>query len=98
HSYEPHEYQPTVTVVGAGLAAATEGLNALAAGAEGRSGRRREPERRPLNVPREYFSRRGLAAFHRLPARERIERLRAVAAPPYPARRGGGAARQAAGG
>ena len=28
--------------------------------------RRREPVRRPLNVPREYFSRRGLAGFHRL--------------------------------
>jgi cation diffusion facilitator CzcD-associated flavoprotein CzcO len=87
HSYEPHEYQSTVTVVGAGLAAATEWLNALAAGAEVVSVRRREPERRPLNVPREYFSRRGLATFHRLPARERIERLRAVAAPSYPAGR-----------
>jgi len=84
HSYEPHEYSSTVTVVGAGLAAATEWLNALAAGAEVVSVRRHEPERRPLNVPREYFSRRGLAAFHRLPARERIERLRALTAPSYP--------------
>jgi cation diffusion facilitator CzcD-associated flavoprotein CzcO len=33
HSYEPHEYASTVTVVGAGLAAATEWANALAAGA-----------------------------------------------------------------
>ena len=66
HSYEPHEYAPTVTVVGAGLAAATEWLNALEAGAEVVSVRRREPLRRPLNVPREYFSRRGLSAFHRL--------------------------------
>src|SRR5581483_5119503 len=48
HSYEPHEYAPTVTVVGAGLAAATEWLNALAAGAEVVSVRRREPVRRPL--------------------------------------------------
>ena len=87
HSYEPHDYAPTVTVVGAGLAAATEWLNALAAGAEVVSVRRREPERRPLNVPREYFSRRGLGAFHRLPAEERIERLRALSAPSYPARR-----------
>jgi cation diffusion facilitator CzcD-associated flavoprotein CzcO len=87
HSYEPHEYESTVTVVGAGLAAATEWLNALAAGAEVVSVRRRQPARRPLNVPREYFSRRGLAAFHRLPARERIERLRAVAASSYPAGR-----------
>ena len=61
HAYEPHEYASTVTVVGAGLAAATEWLNALAAGAEVVSVRRREPLRRPLNVPREYFSRRGLA-------------------------------------
>jgi cation diffusion facilitator CzcD-associated flavoprotein CzcO len=84
HSYEPHDYAPTVTVVGAGLAAATEWLNALAAGAEVVSVRRREPVRRPLNVPRPYFSRRGLAAFHRLPRQERIERLRALAVPSYP--------------
>src|SRR5205085_9424511 len=65
HSYEPHDYASTVTVVGAGLAAATEWLNALAAGAEVVSVRRREPLRRPLNVPRAYFSRRGLSSFHR---------------------------------
>jgi cation diffusion facilitator CzcD-associated flavoprotein CzcO len=87
HSYEPHEYMATVTVVGAGLAAATEWLNALAAGAEVVSVRRREPARRPLNVPREYFSRRGLSEFHRLPPRERIERLRALSTPSYPAGR-----------
>jgi cation diffusion facilitator CzcD-associated flavoprotein CzcO len=85
HAYEPHDYAPTVTVVGAGLAAATEWLNALAAGAEVVSVRRREPARRPLNVPRQYFSRRGLAGFHRLAPRERIERLRMLAAPSYPA-------------
>src|SRR5438067_445249 len=85
HSYEPHEYGAKVTVVGAGLAAATEWLNALAAGAEVVSVRRREPVRRPLNVPREYFSRRGLAAFHRLSPHERVERLQALSAPSYPA-------------
>lgn len=85
HSYEPHDYAETVTVVGAGLAAATEWLNALAAGAEVVSVRRREPERRPLNVPRHYFSRRGLDGYHRLGPRERIERLRALTAPSYPA-------------
>jgi cation diffusion facilitator CzcD-associated flavoprotein CzcO len=85
HSYEPHDYAPTVTVVGAGLAAATEWLNALAAGAEVVSVRRREPARRPLNVPRPYFSRRGLAAYHRLAPGDRIERLRALTAPSYPA-------------
>ncbi len=84
HAYEPHEYSSTVTVVGAGLAAATEWLNALEAGAEVVSVRRREPLRRPLNVPREYFSRRGLASFHRLGADERAARLRALLAPSYP--------------
>jgi hypothetical protein len=85
HSYDPHDYAQTVTVVGAGLAAATEWLNALAAGAEVVSVRRREPVRRPLNVPRHYFSRRGLDGFHHLPPRERIERLRGLSAPSYPA-------------
>jgi cation diffusion facilitator CzcD-associated flavoprotein CzcO len=85
HAYEPHDYAPTVTVVGAGLAAATEWLNALAAGAEVVSVRRREPVRRPLNVPRHYFSRRGLAGYHRLAPRQRVERLRTLTAPSYPA-------------
>jgi hypothetical protein len=85
HSYEPHDYAATVTVVGAGLAAATEWLNALAAGAEVVSVRRREPVRRPLNVPRHYFSRRGLDSYHRLTPRERVERLRTLTAPSYPA-------------
>lgn len=84
HAYEPHDYASTLTVVGAGLAAATEWLNALAAGAEVVSVRRREPLRRPLNVPREYFSRRGLAGFHRLGPGERSARLRALLAPSYP--------------
>jgi hypothetical protein len=85
HSYEPHDYAATVTVVGAGLAAATEWLNALAAGAEVVSVRRREPMRQPLNVPRQYFSRRGLAGYERLKPRERIERLRTLTTPSYPA-------------
>lgn len=84
HSYEPHAYAATVTVVGAGLAAATEWLNALEAGSEVVSVRRREPIRRPLNVPREYFSRRGLGAFHRLGPGERSARLRALLVPSYP--------------
>jgi hypothetical protein len=84
HAYEPHDYAPTVTVVGAGLAAATEWLNALAAGAEVVSVRRREPVRRPLNVPRHYFSRRGLAGYQGLAPRERVERLRTLTAPSYP--------------
>jgi hypothetical protein len=87
HSYEPHAYESSVTVVGAGLAAATEWLNALAAGAEVVSVRRREPLRRPLNVPREYFSSRGLVPFHRLAPEERGARLRTLLAPSYPAGR-----------
>jgi cation diffusion facilitator CzcD-associated flavoprotein CzcO len=84
HAYEPHDYAPTVTVVGAGLAAATEWLNALEAGAEVVSVRRREPVRRPLNVPRPYFSRRGLVELHRLGTPERAARLRTLLAPSYP--------------
>ncbi len=84
HAYEPHTYARTVTVIGAGLAAATEWLNALASGAEVVSVRRREPLRQALNVPREYYSRRGLAAFHRLGAGERAARLHALLAPSYP--------------
>jgi cation diffusion facilitator CzcD-associated flavoprotein CzcO len=84
HSYEPHGYESSVTVVGAGLAAATEWLNALATGAEVVSVRRREPVRLPLNVPREYFSSRGLAPFHRLGREERSARLRMLLAPSYP--------------
>jgi cation diffusion facilitator CzcD-associated flavoprotein CzcO len=84
HAYEPHEYAKTVTIVGAGLAAATEWLNALEAGAEVISVRRREPIRRPLNVPRPYFTQRGLAAFHALGPAERSARLRTLLAPSYP--------------
>jgi cation diffusion facilitator CzcD-associated flavoprotein CzcO len=84
HSYEPHAYESSVTVVGAGLAAATEWLNALAAGAEVVSVRRREPLRRPLNVPREYFSERGLTPFRRLGDDERAARLRTLLAASYP--------------
>jgi hypothetical protein len=84
HAYDPHEYASSVTVVGAGLAAATEWLNALAAGAEVVSVRRREPVRQSLNVPREYFSKRGLAAYHRLGREERAARLRTLLAPSFP--------------
>ncbi len=84
HAYEPHEYGGRVAVVGAGMAAATEWLNALAAGAEVVSVRRRAPERRPLNVPRVLFSKRGLAGFHATTPRDRAELLGALAAPSYP--------------
>ncbi len=84
HAYEPHEYAPRLAVVGAGMAAATEWLNALEAGASVVSVRRRDPERRPLNVPRPLFTRRGLAAYHRLGAGERVAFLRRLSAPSYP--------------
>ena len=84
HAYEPHAYAPRVCVVGAGLTAATEWLNALEAGAEVVSVRRREPLRQALNVPRHYFSRRGLSAFHRLGGAERAARLRTLLAPSFP--------------
>ena len=84
HAYEPHDYAETVCVVGAGLAAATEWVNALTAGATVVSVRRREPVRRPLNVPRPYLSRRRLAAFHRLPPERRAALLRELLAPSYP--------------
>jgi hypothetical protein len=85
HAYEPHEYASRVAIVGAGMAAATEWLNALAAGAEVISIRRREPLRRPLNVPRPYFSKRGLASFHSLRPDDRATKLHELAAPSFPA-------------
>jgi hypothetical protein len=84
HAYEPHEYASRVAVVGAGMAAATEWLNALAAGSEVISIRRREAIRRPLNVPRPYFSKRGLAAFHAAPPEPRAAKLRELSAASYP--------------
>jgi cation diffusion facilitator CzcD-associated flavoprotein CzcO len=84
HAYEPHDYADEVAVVGAGMAAATEWLNALGAGARVVSVRRREPERRPLNVPRSLFSRRGLARFHATEPVERAALLRRLLAPSYP--------------
>ena len=84
HAYEPHDYADEVEVVGAGMAAATEWLNALSAGASVVSVRRREPVRRPLNLPRPLFTRRGLASFHGTARDERVGLLRAYSAPSYP--------------
>jgi hypothetical protein len=84
HAYRPHAYASRVAVVGAGMAAATEWLNALAAGSEVVSVRRREPARRPLNLPRPLFTKRGLAGFHATPAAERAALLAAFGAPSYP--------------
>jgi cation diffusion facilitator CzcD-associated flavoprotein CzcO len=84
HAYEPHEYASRVAVVGAGMAAATEWRNALAAGAEVVSVRRREPLRRALNLPRPLFTRRGLARYHAAPVAERAAFLRSLSTPSYP--------------
>jgi cation diffusion facilitator CzcD-associated flavoprotein CzcO len=84
HAYEPHDYARRVAVVGAGMAAATEWLNALAAGAEVVSVRRRDPLRRPLNLPRPLFSKRGLSAFHNTPPPARAELLAKLSSPSYP--------------
>ena len=84
HAYEPHEYASRVAIVGAGMAAATEWLNALAAGSEVVSVRRREPARRPLNVARPLFTKRGLAGFHAAPRTRRAELLRGFGEPSYP--------------
>jgi cation diffusion facilitator CzcD-associated flavoprotein CzcO len=84
HAYEPHDYGDSVAVVGAGMAAATEWLNALSAGAEVVSVRRREPARRPLNVPRPLFSKAGLASFHASGRRERTRLLTRFGEPSYP--------------
>ena len=84
HAYEPHEYASRVAVVGAGMAAATEWLNALESGAEVVSVRRREPARRPLNVARPLFTKRGLASFRATPSRERAALLRGYGEPSYP--------------
>jgi cation diffusion facilitator CzcD-associated flavoprotein CzcO len=84
HAYQPHEYASRVAVVGAGMAAATEWLNALAAGSEVVSVRRREPARRPLNVARPFFTKRGLAGFYAAPRARRAELLRGFGEPSYP--------------
>src|SRR4029077_1047740 len=84
HAYEPHEYARDVTVVGGGMAAATEWLNPLEAGARVPSVRRREPCRRPLNVPRSLFSRRGLAGYQATTPAEGLAFLASLLAPPYP--------------
>jgi len=84
HAYEPHDYADTVAIVGAGMAAATEWRNALASGATVVSVRRREPRRRPLNVDRELFTKRGLRSFQKTDPAWRAELLTRFAEPSYP--------------
>jgi hypothetical protein len=84
HAYAPHDYAAEVCVVGAGMAAATEWRNALAAGSTVISVRRREPARRPLNVERHYFTKRGLDGFRQTAPEQRVELLRRFLEPSYP--------------
>ena len=84
HAYEPHEYASRVAIVGAGMAAATEWLNALESGAEVVSVRRHEPARRPLNVERPLFTKRGLSSFRATAPNERAALLRRYGEPSYP--------------
>jgi cation diffusion facilitator CzcD-associated flavoprotein CzcO len=84
HAYEPHDYAGEVAIVGAGMAAATEWVNALQAGATVTSVRRREPLRQPLNVERPLFTKRGLKLFHATTPARRAELLRELSAPSYP--------------
>ena len=83
HAYEPHDYGSKVAIVGAGMAAAHEWLNALAAGSEVQSIRRREPTRRPLNVPRPLLTKRGLEPYHRSTPEEHAATLRTLSQPSY---------------
>ena len=73
HAYEPHEYASRVTVVGAGMAAATEWLNALAAGLGGRLG----PPPRAGATP----AQRRAAVLHEARPRQASTPLRGHAAP-----------------
>ena len=81
HAYEPHTFARRVAVVGAGMAAATEWRNASADGAEIISVRRREPVLRPLNLPRPFFTKRGLDEYRR---GDRAAFLEAFSTPSYP--------------
>jgi cation diffusion facilitator CzcD-associated flavoprotein CzcO len=84
HAYEPHDYEESVAIVGTGMAAATEWLNALAAGSSVLSVRRREPTRRPLNVDRPLFSKRGLARYQATPPAVRAGILSELSVASYP--------------
>jgi cation diffusion facilitator CzcD-associated flavoprotein CzcO len=81
HAYEPHAFAGRVAVVGAGMAAATEWRNARAEGAEVISVRRREPVLRPLNLPRPFFTKRGLDEYRRS---DRAAFLESYSTPSYP--------------
>src|SRR5262249_41544060 len=84
HAYQPHDYADEVAVIGAGMAAATEWLNALAGGATVVSVRRREPARRAPDVERPDFTKRGLPRYWRATAHARVGVVRTLGAAPPP--------------
>ncbi len=86
HAYHPKTYQAgeTVAVVGAGMGAAHEWLNALAAGAQVYAIWRQPPLHQPLNVPRCLFNAAGLDAYRRLPPEGRLAVLRQLGTGSYP--------------
>lgn len=90
HAYQPKAYRAgeTVAVVGAGLGAAHEWLNALAAGAQVYALWRQPPLHQPLNVPRCLFNAAGLDNYRRLPPGERLAILRQIGLGSYPWRPG----------
>ena len=83
-------YARSVAVVGAGMAAATEWLNRARRRRRGDVGSAPGPRAPSLNVPRQLFSRRGLARFHAAPRDERRGAPRAARRAVVPARPGVG--------
>jgi len=90
HAYQPKAYRAgeTVAVIGAGLGAAHEWLNALAAGAHVYAVWRQPPLHRPLNAPRCLFNAAGLDDYRRLPPEGRLAVLRQLGLGSYPWRLG----------
>jgi hypothetical protein len=86
HAYQPKTYQPgeIVAVLGAGLGAAHEWLNALAAGAQVVAVWRQPPLKQPLNAPRCLFNAAGLDDYRRLPSEGRLAVLRQIGLGSYP--------------
>lgn len=90
HAYQPKAYQTgeTVAVIGAGMGAAHEWLNALAAGAQVYAIWRQPPLHQPLNVPRCLFNAAGLDDYRRQPPERRLAVLRQLGLGSYPWRPG----------
>lgn len=90
HAYQPKVYQAgeTVAVIGAGLGAAHEWLNALAAGAQVYALWRQPPLHQPLNVPRCLFNAVGLDDYRRLLPEGRLAVLHQLSLGSYPWRLG----------